>query len=342
MTRPTHDGDEARRPPFLDGALTGRRTAVVLTAVAVVGLVAVLYVFEGGQGAVAVPDPVLAPSSGAYLGAFVQPHPPTPEGEIAAFNSLEEEIGHSLEIAHVYDPWGSDFPTPADKYFVEHGKMLLLTWSGEVNTQAIVSGEDDAVIRARAEAIKALGRPILLEFRHEMDRPNLAAEVHGPSEFIAAWDHVRAIFASVGANNVDRVWCPTGTGFADGRAQAYYPGDGEVDWVCADIYAKSPSESLASAAAPFLHWAAGHDKPVIIGEFGVQKQSSGFASWLAAASQLPTKDHQIKAMVYFDASGINSSGNAFHLWLGDNTPALASFAGLAHDPYLQPAAPHVP
>src|SRR5205807_510363 len=81
----------------------------------------------------------------------------------------------------------------ADKFFVRHGKVLLLTWGGSPDTKAIIAGRDDAMIRARAAAVKRLGGPILMEFRHEMDRPNLQWTIHGPASYIKAWDHVRAI-----------------------------------------------------------------------------------------------------------------------------------------------------
>ena len=49
-----------------------------------------------------------------------------------------------------------------------------------------------------------------------------------------------------------------------------YPGDGEVDWVCADAYPDYGSvASFAATVEPFLSWASQHGKPVMIGEFGV-------------------------------------------------------------------------
>jgi hypothetical protein len=281
------------------------------------------------------PGPVgesLVPASGAYLGAYVQPTAYTQPGQISAVQSFERTVGSPLQVVHVYHPWGTLFPTLADKYFVDHGKILLLTWGGDPNTKAIIAGQDDAMIRARALAIKALGHPIMLEFRHEMDRPNLQWTIHGPADYIAAWDHIRAIFSAVGATNVSWVWCPTGLGFQVGRAAAFYPGDNEVDWVCADVYSTSTSQSLSAAAAPFLHWASHHDKPVIIGEFGALGNQRGLAAWLTAAGQLPEADHQIKAMAYFDANGVDSSGHAYQHWLGGQPAALAAFAGLFRQP----------
>ena len=284
----------------------------------------------------------LVPASGAYLGAYVEPTAYTQSGQISAVQSFEHRLGRPLQIVHVYHPWGKPFPTVADKYFVDHGKILLLTWGGAPDTQAIVAGRDDAMIRARAEAVKALGHPIMMEFRHEMDRPNLQWTIHGPAEYIAAWDHVRAIFTAVGATNVSWVWCPTGIGFQDGRAPPFYPGDKEVDWVCADVYATSTSQSLHAAAAPFLRWASHHHKPVIIGEFGVIGNPPGWAAWLTAAGRLPEADHQIKAMAYFDANGVNSSGDAYQFWLGNRPAALSAFAGLLKQPYFRPAVPSDP
>jgi hypothetical protein len=288
------------------------------------------------------PGTSLVPRSGVYLGAYVQPTRYSQLGEVEAFRSFEHALGHPLQIVHLYHPWGTTFPSYADRYFVRSGKILLLTWGGSPNTEAIAEGRDDAMIRARAKALKALHRPVMLEFRHEMDRPNLQWTIHGPAAYIAAWDHVRRIFREVGATNVSWVWCPTGYGFQVGRAQAFYPGNNEVDWVCADVYSDKPSQSLSQAAAPFLHWAAQHPKPVIIGEFATGGSARGWAPWLTAAGRLAETDRQIKAMAYFDADGTDSNGNPFQYSLTDRPAALSAFAGLLAKPYFRPAVPHDP
>jgi hypothetical protein len=267
----------------------------------------------------------LIPASGAYLGAYVSPASYTPDAEIAAVRSFQQTIGAPITLVHTYHPWYSPFPNGADQYFVGSGKVLLLTWGGTPDTKRIVAGDYDSLIRARAEAVKRLGRPILLEFRHEMDRTNLQWVMHGPKNYIAAWDHIRAIFTRVGATNVGWVWCPTGWGFRNGRAQAFYPGNNEVDWVCADIYSVSPSQTLQEAAHPFLSWARHTRKPVLIGEFAVAGQPAAWSRWLLAAGELAAFDTQIKGMAYFDANGTDSQGRPFQYWLGGNEPALRAF-----------------
>jgi hypothetical protein len=281
-------------------------------------------------------DLALVPRHGVYLGAYVQPQTDTTSGFIDAVQSFQAQAGHPLRLVHVYSQWQKPFPDALDQYVVDHGKVLLLTWGGSPDTKAIIAGRDNALIRARAEQLKALRRPILLEFRHEMDRPNLQWTIHGPADYIAAWDHIRKIFTSVGATNVSWVWCPTGYGFQLGRAQAFYPGNSEVDWVCADVYSTSPTQSLQAAAAPFLSWARHTGKPIIIGEFGVDGDPSQWPAWLEGAAQLARSDRQIRAMAYFDANGDNSQGHPFTYWLGDHAQALATFSRLLGEQFFRP------
>jgi hypothetical protein len=285
-----------------------------------------------------VPDPAsdgpLVPNSGAYLGAFVQPSQDTGPAEIAAVVSFEHQLGHRLGLVHVYHTWTAAFPSAADEYFADSGSLLLITWGGTPDTKAIIAGKYDAMIRARAEAIKRLGHPVLLEFRHEMDRPDLQWAIHSPADYIAAWDHIRAIFTAVGADNASWVWCPTANGFQTGRAQAFYPGNNEVDWVCADAYSASPSQPLSAAAGAFLSWASHHPKPVLIGEFGVSGDPAGWAAWLAGVGQMAMRDSQIKALAYFDADGSNSQDRAYTFSLSGNPTARSAFAALLAEPYF--------
>ncbi len=281
----------------------------------------------------------LIPASGAYLGAYVEPAAYTPAAKIAAVRSFQRTVGGPIDLVHTYHPWFSAFPDAADRYFVRSGKVLLLTWSGTPDTRKIIAGNYDALIRARAEAVKRLGRPILMQFRHEMDRPNVQWAVHGPKNYIAAWDHIRAIFTEVGATNVGWVWCPTGWGFGDGRAEPFYPGNNEVDWVCADVYSITIRQPLQESAQPFLKWAKTTRKPVLIGEFAVNGTPSAWPTWLLAAGELARVDRQIKGMAYFDANGADSQGRPFQYWLGANEPALRTFHQMLHWGIFRPVLP---
>ncbi len=279
------------------------------------------------------------PRTGAYLGAYVRP----PAGDtaaqrIAAVLGYERRLGHRLGLVHLYHPWGSAFPDAADWFFARRGTTVLISWGGAPDSRAIAAGRYDAMIRKRAIAVRKLGRPVLLMWRGEMDRPNLRQAIGSPAAFVAAWRHIRSIFAASRASNAGWVWCPTAAGFADGRAAAYYPGDGQVDWICADGYASSAAQPLSAVLGPFLRWAAHHPKPVLIGEFAVGAQGAGGrASWLAGAGQLAKDNPQIKALAYFDADAVNGHGVSYSLSLRDTPAAFAEFGELLADPYFNPA-----
>jgi beta-mannanase len=106
----------------------------------------------------------------------------------------------------------------------------------------------------------------------------------------------------VGATNVGWVWCPLAAGFDTGAAAAYYPGDADVDWLCADVYADDPSVPFRQLADSFLAWAAGHDRPVVFAEVGTQRVGTGArATWLREAADWIQGFPQVKGFVYFDS-----------------------------------------
>jgi hypothetical protein len=278
------------------------------------------------------------PAHGAYFGAWVRQGAFTQPGQIAALAALQGQLGRRLDIVHTYLTWQARFPTLSNLAAVRQKSTLLVSWTG-TNSSTVNSGRADNVIRQRAREIKAIGKPVFLEWRWEMDRPNLRSVVGTPAQFIAAWKRVRAIFARQHVRNVAWVWCPTGKGFdPGGDAAAYYPGDREVDWICADVYpGAGPYRSFADAAGPFLDWASHHRKPVMIGEFGVPQRypPPQRAQWLSAAARTVREDPQVKALVYFDANAFDadpSNGMAINF----GTEPMRAFRQIADSGYFNP------
>lgn len=282
-----------------------------------------------------------APAHGAYLGAAVAPQPPeksTQEGRIAAIRTFESAVGTRLAIVHVYARSPAQIATPSNARFVADGHRLLISWATP-DIRQIASGRQDAVIEAAAEQVAALRAPVFLEPRWEMDRPNLDGTVHSSGDFVAAWRRIRAVFADRDVDRVSWVWCPTAAGFEAGRAPAYYPGDSEVDWTCADpyplrSYIAGTYESFRNLIRPFINWAAKHDKPIMIGEFGVPKSYGARRDgWLVDAFQYVRETPQIKALVYFDGPPSPQYPWGDYVLRGDRS-ALRAFASQARDRYF--------
>jgi hypothetical protein len=278
------------------------------------------------------------PAHGAYFGAWVRQGAYTQANQIAALDSLQGQLGRRLDIVHTYLTWQGLFPTVSDQVALGQGSMLLISWAG-IDSAAVNSGRFDGVIRERAREFRALHRPVFLEWRWEMDRPNLRGFSGTPAEFIAAWRHVRAIFAQQHVRNVAWVWCPTAKGFGPGGdAAAYYPGDNEVDWTCADVYpGPGPYRSFADAAGPFLQWASHHRKPVMIGEFGVPQRYTPTqrAEWLRAAAETVRSDAQVKALVYFD-SGEATADPAYSMAIDPGSGPMQALREMADSSYFDP------
>jgi hypothetical protein len=166
------------------------------------------------------------------------------------------------------------------------------------------------MIRTRARALRDLGKPVILQWRWEMNRPNLSSEIHSPEDYVAAWRHLHQLFDQEGATNVAWAWCPLSDAAADLNYSAYYPGDSWVDYIGANGYARTPSESFADVFRSFLTWARGSGKPILIGEFARPTDMGSPASlisWLQGARRTILDHPQIKVVAYFD-SARGSSG----------------------------------
>jgi Glycosyl hydrolase family 26 len=280
--------------------------------------------------------PFRPPRTGAYVGAWIKPEALTHAGRIAAVDGLERDLGRKLTILNTYRRFDQLVGTDSDKQFVAQGSRLMVSWATGDN-RSIVDGEHDRLIRRQARAIRRLHAPVLLRMRWEMDRPNLRAEMWSGADYIAAWKHVRAIFAQEKADNVSWVWCPTAEGFQRGEAAAFYPGDDSVDWTCVDVYAGTVFQPIAALMGPFLQWAAQRPKPIVIGEFGVAKAwgSASRAAWLTDAKRTFKANRQIKAVAYFESDPAGNGPNQQFELAGDKA-AFRAFAALTRDRYFNP------
>jgi hypothetical protein len=279
------------------------------------------------------------PAAGAWFGAYVQSDAQTVEGKAGATATFERQVDRQMAVVHVFHSWDEPFPSAYDRSVVDDGKVLLLSWEG-TDTRSIVMGTYDDLIRQRAEAVRDLKVPVLLRFRWEMDRPNLSASVHSPADYIAAWKHVRGIFTDTGATNAGWVWCPLAPGFALNRAQAYYPGDDQVDWIGADVYPGRDYRSFGDLMTPVLAWARGHPRPVLIAEFGVRERSRGDrAAWLRGMQSYVQRQPQIKALVYFLVN--HPTKPVYDLTFGGEPDALVALRAVVNAP-LFAARPSLP
>lgn len=142
----------------------------------------------------------------------------------------------------------------------------LVQTNAEANIITMLSWQSDAtslyqpptVIKNIAEALAQTHTNLLFRPWYEMNGREwspVGSRYLTPTEFCAGWQRTHDLFRQVGADNVQFVFSPNVTTYAESIPQ-YYPGDAYVDQVALDAYEKSattywpPSMSAEQVLGP--------------------------------------------------------------------------------------------
>jgi hypothetical protein len=308
---------------------------VILIATAVVLMASVLVM--AAPPASGAPNNPVDPEAGVLLGAYAKPKDGdwTQAGIKRRWNKIEEYAGRTLDVGHYYYKINESFPTWRERWHADNGRVPLVSWAN-VRTTAITNGTYDSQIIARAKDVKAFGKPILIRWFWEMDGDKNSSDAGTPAQYIAAWRHIVKIFRDRDVDNAQFVWCPNADAFNRGKAEQWYPGDAWVDWLCADGYNWAPGKrntewrSLAEIFRVFHDWAAPRNKPMMIGETGVQERHSGEkGQWYRnVVDDLKTELPEIDILLFYDSDTI------YNWWVDTSQSAINGFRAMANDPYL--------
>jgi hypothetical protein len=292
----------------------------------------------GASGAAA----LLVPAEGALLGAFVG------TGTLASF---ESQLGRKVAINHNFVGWNDDF-TSMLPGLAAGGRIPLVTWEAWENSvgaplTSIIGGTYDAMITARAQAVKAFGQKFFLRWGHEMngnwypwDGAHNGVNLAATTTFVSAYRHIHDLFVAAGATNALWVFCPnvdSVPGDSWNQWQNYYPGDAYVDWMGFDGYnwgtvqSTSTWQTFPTIAGRIYSSLATKGKPIMIPETASTELGGDKAAWIAAIlPSLKSTFPGIKALVWFQ---MNKETD----WRIDSSPkAQAAFITLANDPYFNP------
>jgi len=289
------------------------------------------------------PTNLLVPPSGSiYLGVFVNPNQEQPP-PLTLLSDFEVSIGRRLSLATHYYGFYDSFPGQYEINDVANGRIPIESWDCGTANAAIAQGNQDNVIRERADAIKAFGSPMFLRFMWEMNLPSspkfrsicydpktdLPNGVFSPENFIAAWDRIRTIFAREGVTNVVWLWNPSGAS----NPLAYYPGASETDWVGFDRY-DDGNVPMYQTFKQSYGWLQPLGKPILVGETGatVQEQPDFFAN---AVATLSGNFPQIKGLNYFDSINVYAT---IYSWVIPSA-TLSDFAAMANESYFSATEP---
>ena len=264
---------------------------------------------------------------------------------------------------HYHGEWTSiaeDGLTWLEEWDVASGRIPLVGW-GCYDSNKIISGSEDDVIRKTAQQMKAFGHEFFMRYCWEMDGSRKQGTVKGPKQFNEAWRHMHRIFQQEGATNVIWTWTANAAGFKDKRKYSnneppgphFYPGDEYVDWIAADGYNWGVSKrnqgdrwrQVLEIFDEFMVFARSRPKPIMIGEYGAQEQRedpTAKPEWMRHAhdtlmNKPKTADcrhcgafSDVAAIVYFDVD-YGSHGD----WrIMSSDPTLQAFKEASDDPWF--------
>jgi hypothetical protein len=312
--------------------------------------------------------PLTPPPGTIYFGAYVATEDPeTPSQQIADTAAFEQSIGRKLAIDMHYHLFTDTLVGAGEQDDVTNGRIPLVSWSCVEANQTgvtdadIAAGYEDKIIIDRAVAVATFKYPLFIRYKWEMnllynkncgdsdDVKDKYGDLHySPTDYIAAWEHIRNVFAANGATNVIWLWNPSGDG---DPPDPYYPGDSQVDWVGFDwydtfnptLYFKPTytfryNKNTQRQAWTYPYFSSHHQsKPLMIGETGVEPKGQaayieGNPPYAPAEQALRKAFPQIQAYMYWNSSG--AAGN-FRLV----SPGLSYFATFANDHYLSAVQP---
>jgi hypothetical protein len=226
--------------------------------------------------------------------------------------------GKTPAYAIEYYGWQEAFKAPANSSSEEFAELQSNPGGDQsgVSLADITAGKYDSYLKSYAAEVKAYGKPILITFDHEMNGNwyPWGYQAVTPKQWIAAWDHVRAIIHA-GAPNATFVWVPNVNVSSKYPMQDYYPGATETGDVGIDGYYESKgatwSSSGLAAAYAELHKLAPR-KSFIVAETGVLNQA-GAEPQLKNLVTNAAADHAL-AVFYFDSGKwALSTGRASYL-----------------------------
>jgi hypothetical protein len=242
--------------------------------------------------------------------------------DLAGLQRFAQETGTRPRLYEYFQAWEGAPPFDAARASgaAARGALPVLTWepwapaAGTAQPQyalaRIAAGAYDAYLTAYARQVRDWGGTLGIRFAHELSAPHYpwSVGVNGntPADAIAAWRHVRAVFAREGATRVVWIWCvnihaPGGVAY-----DRIYPGDDAVDWVGIDGYNggtalpwggwRSPEEVFGDSLADVRELT---ERPVLLTEVASAEQGGSKPDWIRDLFAF-AQDEGIAGIIWFD------------------------------------------
>jgi hypothetical protein len=262
---------------------------------------------------------ILVPTCGVWFGAST-PNRDRRNGwdYTTGLAEYEAVAGNTPDILHFYKNGPQRFPSAEEIAQAQRPgrqrSLLQYNWkpSSRHDWADVAAGAADDEIAVIARSIKAYPHKLFLTIHHEPE--DEVGRKGSPAEYAAMFRHVVTELRAHGVTNAVFVWNVMGYEGWERYLDGLYPGDGFVDWICYDPYAKRDIhpdlEEIVNRPRPDLGWpgfyqwarAKAPTKPLMLCEWGVDTLSNSDPASIISvdpAAQLG-RYPMLKAIVYWN------------------------------------------
>jgi hypothetical protein len=297
------------------------------------------------------PDPALA-SASCLFGAHALPRGSQATQKESTL-ALEAEIGRKLGVFRRYSYWDEPPPDQTHLWAAQGGRIPYISWHAYTRNRtyipwaSIARGTHDAYIRSVGKGLASFGHPVFFNFHHE---PENDPKNGSPSEFKAAFEHVRRIFDAQGAKNLTWICTLMGTTYRgrNGGAGTWLPPSSYYTYVGSDGYNRWPRISQPPWRSFAEIFGAAHTKSVqlgkhlFVGEYGCVEQVTpshpsgdpqAKADWFKGAAATTKTWGNVVALSYSHAVA-TFSGKLMPYWADSSAVSLNAFKGVGLSSYF--------
>ncbi len=277
-----------------------------------------------------------------------------PEGRASRVFEVEQSLGNQFDLVRWFARWDTPIPNAELDELVRSGHAIHISVRPRTDNGTDILWADIAAARpgddlysqleTMIDNVASIGPNVYFTFNHEAETRD--SESNGTAaEFVEAWRVVYQILRErtgpmtdpSDPNQIAAIYTVGNSGFTDGRAEAFYPGDEYVDVVGADIYnwytcqgSERDWIQFDELLQPGLAFARARNKPLAIPEFGSAEDPenpNAKGDWMrnaAATLNSPEIASEILFSAWFD---VTAPGGAWPNCVWDHDSSFETFEG---------------
>ena len=277
-----------------------------------------------------------------------------PQGKASRVFEVEQSLDEQFDLVRWFARWDTPIPNPDLDELVRtrhaiHFSIRPRTDAGlDILWSDIAAAQPGDPLYAQMETIidnvASIGPNVYFTFNHEAETSDSASNGTA-AEFVGAWrvfyqilrDRTGPLTDPSDPDQIAAVYTVGNSGFSDGRAEEFYPGDEYVDVVGIDVYnwytcqgTEREWVQLDELLQPGVAFARAKNKPMAIPEFGSAEDPAdpnAKAEWMRQAAVTLSSPEYADDLLFAAWFDVTAPGGAWPDCVWDHDSSFESFQG---------------